>query len=327
MAAVESGGFDLWAPGLDGSSPQTFESHLDQDGEPQELVNIGGASDDDVSLAEAMSAKLDTPMYALTEQIGGNAIADSAARLGIDRMWDPHDLDEDGIAAEIATTEANAEFRADIGIGAYPITVLDAASMHATLAAGGTSAEPYFVERVHGPEGEILDVRPDTTEGAVDPWLALDLAVPLYENAREAEYGTLAVNASSTWHTGFNSGLALAVWAGDETKEGDGSSHEGTIAEGIWWKLMESLPERYRDGGVAEPVPTDAVGDGGIETEGEVPIDEEQAAKEEAAEEEAAVADETGEDKPQDDGVAPTTEDVTVEPSDAAEDDGGGWFD
>jgi membrane peptidoglycan carboxypeptidase len=326
MSAVESG-FDLWSSGHDGSSPQTFESYLDEDGEPRELVNIGGASDGDVSLAEAMTRKLDTPMYAVAEQIGGNAIADTAARLGIDRMWDPHDLDEHGIAAEIPTGDANTEFWADIGIGAYPITVLDAASMHATLAASGTSAEPYFVERVVGPEGEILDVQPDTTEGAVEPWLVMDLSVPLCENAREAGAGALAVNASSTWHTGFNSRLALAVWAGDETREGDGSSHEGTISEGIWWQLMESLPERYRDTEVvAEPSPTDAIEDRESDVDDEQTFDEEQAADEAASKEseteEAAAEDQTKDD----DGVAPTTYDVTVEPSEGAEEDGG-WFD
>lgn len=326
MAAVESG-FDLWSPGLDGSSPQTFDTYLDEDGERKELVNIGGASDDDISLADAVAQKLDTPVYAVAEQIGGAVIADSAAELGIDRMWDPHDLDEDGIAAEIAAGD-DVKFQPDIGIGAYPITVLDAASMHATLAAGGTSAEPYFVERVVGPEGEILDGRPDTTEGAVEAWIALDLTVPLYENARDAGSGSgyFAVNASSTWHTGFTSSLALAVWAGDETKEGDGSSHEGTIAEGIWWKLMESLPDRYRDGDVAEPFPSEAAEtvEPGVD-EGQT-FDEDQAA-EDAAAEEAEAEEAATEDQTQEDAVAPTTDDVTVEPSEGTEDDGGGWFD
>lgn len=89
---------------------------------------------------------------------------------------------------------------------------------------------------------------------------------------------------------------------------------------------LPSLPERYRDSDVAEPFPTEASGDGGIEAEDGEQIDEEQAAEEETAAEDdkAAVPDETGEDKPQD--AAPTTDDVTVEPSDATE-DGGGLFD
>ena len=176
-AAVESG-FDIWSPELDGSSPQTFPTYLDEEGRPRELVNIGGASDDAISLADAVTEKLDTPIYAVAEQIGGDVIAASAARLGIDRMWDPHALDEHGIAAEIAADDPEVKFEPDLGIGAYPITVLDAASMHATLAAQGIAAEPYFVERVTGPEGQVFDASPDLDADAVDPGLASELTMP-----------------------------------------------------------------------------------------------------------------------------------------------------
>jgi membrane peptidoglycan carboxypeptidase len=308
LAAVENG-VDLWTSELDGSSPQSFDTYLDEDGKPMELVNIGGAGDGRISLADALTEKLDTPVYAVAEGIGGDAIAEAAARLGIDRMWDPHDLDEHGIAAEVPTDAAAVDFQPDIGIGAYPITVLDAASMHATLAAGGTAAEPYFVERVTGPDGEIFDASPDVAEEAVDPMLASELTFPLYDNAYLRGVDGLAVNASSTWHAGFASGLALAVWAGDETKEGDGSSHEGTVAESIWWALMEARPDRYRGDEVVE-APTDPVDQSAPPDDGWT-YDEEEAAAEETAEEEV----------PQDDGVVPTTEDMTVGPS---EDGGGG---
>jgi membrane peptidoglycan carboxypeptidase len=318
LAALEHG-MNLWSPDLDGSSPQVFPTYLDEDGEPKELVNIGGAGDDAISLADAVIDKLDTPVYAVAEQIGGNAIADTAADLGIDRMWDPHDLDEHGIAAAVVPGDDAVEFQPDIGIGAYPITVLDAASMHATLVSGGTAAEPYFVEHVQGPDGEVLIADTDIVEGAFEPWMVAEVAATLIADTSEDGHGALGVNASSTWHTGFTSGLALAVWAGDETKEGDGSSHKGTAAEAIWWKLMDTLPDRYRDQTPVEGAPTDASeiqeGDGGTYDEEQLP-------------------DHTGEDAPQteeegadagdgsetdEEGAEPTTDTATVEPTEESD--------
>ena len=147
-------------------------------------------------------------------------------------------------------------------------------------------------------------------------------------DADTSGFGTVALSASSTWHAGFTSTLSLAVWAGDETKEGDGSSHRGTVAEGIWWKLVDALPERYRADNLGAPdgiEEADLGDDGRIEDEARV---DDQAAQE-AAEEEAAAeertAEETTADQPQEDEAVPTTEDVTSDPGAEADGGGGGW--
>jgi membrane peptidoglycan carboxypeptidase len=247
FAAAMEAGVDVWSPELDGSSPRQFPTYLDAEGEPMDLVNIGGAQDHEVALFDAVGQKLDTPVYEVSESLGGDTIARTAAALGIDAMWDPHDLDEHGVAAAIDPAKATG-FQPDIGIGAYPVTTLDMAAMHAALYSGGEVADPYFVETVDGAEGSLYDVEPGADRAEIDPATAFEAQVPLYTNG--AEYGEyeVGVNASSTWHTGFAPGLALAVWAGDETKEGDGSSHEGTIAERIWWQVMDGRPDAYRDG-------------------------------------------------------------------------------
>lgn len=313
-AAVESG-IDIWSPELDGSSPQTFATYLDEEGEPKDLVNIGGASDDEISLSEAVHQKLDTPVYAVAEQLGGAAIAKAAADLGIDRMWDPHDVDEHGVAAEVAADDDTVKFQPDIGIGAYPVTTLDAASMHATLAAGGTAAEPFFVESVDGPDGQVYEADPKSTH-AVDSGVAAEAVSTLYPNAWEsAEHFDVTMNASSTWHTGFTKGLSLAVWAGDETKEGDGTSHEGTVAEAIWWKVMNDRPDRFY---FDDPSDTNQLLGEGIQTEdGEAPpaedeqaaqdaVQEEAAAQEDAAQEEAGVETDEGKSDEPTEGVGET---------------------
>ncbi|MFG3341765.1 transglycosylase domain-containing protein [Glycomyces sp. NPDC048151] len=244
MAAAVEAGFDAWSPILDGSSPRRFKTYLDEEGNETDLVNIGGAQDAETSLYDAVIAKLDTPVYQVAESVGGDAVARTAAALGIERMWDPHDLDEHGVAAAIDPAEATG-FQPDVGIGAYPVTVLDAAVLHATLATGGEVVEPYVVERVDGPDGERYEADPGS-ETMPGPHIAADAALPLYMNGFENGDEQLGVNASSTWHAGFAPNLALAVWAGDETREGDGSDHEGTVAEGVWWHVMKERSDRYR---------------------------------------------------------------------------------
>jgi membrane peptidoglycan carboxypeptidase len=298
LAAALNTGLDPWSPWLDGSSPRQFETYVDDEGEPMDLVNIGGAQDHEVSLVDAVRDKLDTPVYEAAELIGGDAIARTAADLGIDRMWDPHDVDEHGIAAEIDPAEATG-FRPDIGIGAYPVTTLDAAVMNAALISGEV-AEPYFVETVRDADGERYEAEPAVVPGLA-AGVAAESALPMYDNALEHGDPQLGVNASSTWHTGFAPNLALAVWAGDETKEGDGSSHEGTIAESIWWKVMSGRSDAYRwdpkeiqeERSPSQLLPdesdADEIGPNGTETGiGEEALTDEEAAR--AAEEEAAGA-------------------------------------
>ncbi|MCD0444785.1 penicillin-binding protein [Glycomyces sp. A-F 0318] len=247
-AAAALASLDLWSPVLDGSSPQYFDSYTDEEGEPRPLVNTGGASVEEVSLQQAVFDRLDTPVYGVAEQLGGERIAATAAAFGVDRLWDPHDLDGHGVAAEVATDDPAAGFQPDIGIGAYSMTVLDAAVMHATLAEEGDAAEPYFVERATGPDGTVYEAESEVHEESIPAWTASETRALLTTDRSDPETPTalpFVVNASSMWHAGSVPDLALAVWAGDERREGDGSSSKGTVAEAIWWDLMEDRPGRY----------------------------------------------------------------------------------
>jgi membrane peptidoglycan carboxypeptidase len=251
VAAIEAG-YDPWESTLDGSSPQRFATYLDEDGKQKDLMNTGGASDPEIGLLDAVLAKLDTPLYAVAEDLGGDRIAETAETLGVRTLWDPHNPDDQGVLPEVAP--GDGAFQPDVGIGAYPVTTLDMASVYATLVSG-TAAEPYFVDRVEGPHGRLYDADPQITEDVIDLSTSQLVAGALLQGtpANASQIGFRAdplvgSNASPTWHAGFAGSLALAVWAGDETKEGDGSSPEGTLAEAIWWSVVRERPDRYFDG-------------------------------------------------------------------------------
>ncbi|MQM25118.1 transglycosylase domain-containing protein [Glycomyces albidus] len=306
VAAIEAG-YDPWTQTLDGSSPQRFATYLDEDGEPRDLVNTGGASDPETTLLAAVIEKLDTPVYAVSEDLGGDLVAATAESLGVRTFWDPHRPDDQGVLPEVAP--GGGAFQPDVGIGAYPVTTLDTASVYATLASGGTAAEPFFVERADGPDGVVYEAEPQVTEHAVDPAAANLTAGALLEGtlADQAELGLrpdlgVGSNASPTWHAGFAGSLALAVWAGDETKEGDGSSPEGTLAESIWWSIVRERPDRYLgelplwggegESGVANESPVDPEGLAGSE---ESKAEESRAEVEQSLEESQQGSDESAE--------------------------------
>jgi membrane peptidoglycan carboxypeptidase len=319
LAAAREAGIDVWSSELDGSSPRRFETYVDAEGEPMDLVNIGGAQEFETSLVEAVGLKLDTPVYEVAEGLGGDAIARTAAALGIERMWDPHDLDEHGVAAAIDPAQ-DSGFHPDIGIGAYPITTLDAAVMHATLATGEV-VEPYFVESVVGREAGPYDADPPAP-AEFGRGLAAEALAPLYENAMEYGDFEVAVNASSTWHAGFSHGLSLAVWAGDEKQEGDGSSHQGTIAEKIWWHVMNGRSDDYR---ISEEERWQAEAGAASEQANE---EEEEEAQAEQDERDDAETEETSEPEPTETDVEPSEERTTEaaeEPPTESEDAGWPW--
>ncbi|MEU6249349.1 transglycosylase domain-containing protein [Glycomyces sp. NPDC047010] len=246
-AAAIDAGFDPYAEVLDGSSPQRFATYTDEDGNPKDLLNTGGQSVPQTSIVGSVLRKLDTPVYGLAENIGGDTVAAAAEALGISRFWDPHDLDDNGVAAETAPDAG--PFQPDIGIGAYPVTVLDMASVYATIASGGTAAEPYFVEEASGADGTEYEAEPQTADSGLSQTALGAVQGPLldyaWENFDQETGYEVGSNASPTWHVGSSNGLSLAVWAGDETKEGDGSSPQGTLAEHIWWAAMSDRPDDY----------------------------------------------------------------------------------
>lgn len=321
VAAVEAG-YDPWTETLDGSSPQRFPTYLDDNGEQKDLVNTGGASDPEISLLGAVLEKLDTPVYSVAESLGGDRIAATAESLGIRTFWDPHHPDDQGVLPEIAP--AAGGFQPDVGIGAYPVTTLDMASVYAALVSG-TAAEPYFVDRVEDADGLLYDAEPQVTEAAVDPKSARWVAGSLLEGtlANRAETGLLdpgvGANASPTWHTGFAGNLALAVWAGDETREGDGSSPEGTLAEAIWWSIMHERPDHYREKpSILEEAPPEPVSEDPVDPES--PTGFEESAEVEQREDESAQSPEEDEPSGEDAGQSSGE----VEPSGEAGGGGGG---
>jgi membrane peptidoglycan carboxypeptidase len=138
----------------DGSSPRTFAGRL---GVP--LKNPGGLQCPSCTLEKSMVQSLNTPFYAVTEEIGADAVRAMAHDLGIAKKYAgmPTLVDAKGDPMPGKT-------RSDISIGRYPVTPGDLATVYATFAAGGVRRDRYFVETATAPDGRRLwKASPSTT--------------------------------------------------------------------------------------------------------------------------------------------------------------------
>ncbi|WP_436529532.1 transglycosylase domain-containing protein [Actinoplanes sp. HUAS TT8] len=199
-----------------GSSPRVF---ADRGGAP--LFNLDNLQCPICPLDTAMVYSLNTPFYALTEQIGPASVRDVAVRLGV-----PDRYDEQTTMVDLKGELAPGRTRADIAIGRYPVTPADLAGVYSTLANGGERNNRHFVASVAGLyRAKVKPVR------SLDRGIAADVGavlagvvehdgripgVPAAAKTGSQQYGNTS-DSSDAWTAGWASGLAAAVWIGRET--------------------------------------------------------------------------------------------------------------
>ncbi|BEL10818.1 hypothetical protein Q0Z83_090090 [Actinoplanes sichuanensis] len=201
-----------------GTSPRIF---ADRGGAP--LYNQDNLQCPVCPLDLAMVHSLNTPFYALAEQVGPNRIRDLARRLGV-----PEKYGDQVTMVDLKGEPAPGKTRADIAIGRYPVAPADMASVYATLAGGGARADRHFVESVTVAGGAVLHEHETKLERVLDESVAADIGAVLSQVVEEdgrvpgvdaaaktgsQQYGDTA-DSSDAWTAGWASGLAAAVWVG-----------------------------------------------------------------------------------------------------------------
>ncbi|HLT11635.1 MAG TPA: transglycosylase domain-containing protein [Micromonosporaceae bacterium] len=189
------------------------------------------------SLAEAIQASLDVPFVSVTERIGPARVIDTAQALGIGAMWVPESAERERQRYDLAPGSgarlAPQPFGATVGVGEYPVTVLDQAAAMATLGAGGLRAQTHFVREVTKDSTIVYREDPGHTERVLDAEVAADVTWALRRSphgvlpdgertAAQIGVGRLrdtAVETAHAWTVGYTSELAMAVWIGNEEIE------------------------------------------------------------------------------------------------------------
>ncbi|MGK2949009.1 MAG: transglycosylase domain-containing protein [Acidimicrobiales bacterium] len=214
------------------------EIELDVDGTPFPVSNYGGSGFGDLTVGEATASSVNTVYAQLLAEVGPEAVADAAARAGID---------------------AELEAFPSIALGVEEVSPLDLASAYLTYADDGTRVEPYAIVRIEDGDGNLL-WEPDLAEPeqeAVDPEVSRAVTHALRSvidggTGSAADIGRPAAGKTGTtqdnvdaWFAGYVPGYSAVVWMGypDPAPMDDVQGRSvtgGSFPAEIWGRYMEA---------------------------------------------------------------------------------------
>jgi membrane peptidoglycan carboxypeptidase len=190
-------------------------------------------------------------------------VLEMARDAGIEHMWND-DLERQDLGKGRDMNEVvPSQFNFELGIGQYPVTVLDHANGVATMAASGVRANAHFVVEVKQGEetvyGETLpgqDAARIMNQQAIND---LDYALSKVSTASVSGIGWDTAGKTGTWQfgdsisenahawmVGYTKKIAAAVWVGAEKggaiKMANGKNIFGSDLPGpIWKKFMADV--------------------------------------------------------------------------------------
>ena len=211
------------------------------DGQPWSLSNAGDQSAGTMSIENATAGSVNTIFAQLTVEVGPEAVAEVAHRMGIRSRLAPV---------------------CSIGLGTSEVTPLEMTSAYGTLAARGSYVEPTAIDRVTGSDGEVLqgplrglasvgsevlspqdaDATTRVLQGVIDH--GTGTAARLGDRPAAGKTGT-AQDATDAWFCGYVPQLVTCVWVGypDGARPmrdvaGVPEVYGGTIPATIWHEFM-----------------------------------------------------------------------------------------
>jgi membrane peptidoglycan carboxypeptidase len=245
LAAAEERGIGF-ASLYNGSSPREFPDRL---GVP--LYNQRNLQCPVCPLDLAMLHSLNTPFYALAEQIGPDAVRRLAHKLGV-----PERYGKQRTMVDLPGDPAPGKTRSDIALGRYPVAPADLATLYATLAGEGRRHERHFVDAVTTAQGKELHRYVDKAQRVLSGAVASDVQAVLAKVvAHDGEVPGVAAAAktgsqqwadtadsSDAWTAGWGPGLAAVTWVGRDQpgpiRENGGKAING---DGMPYRIWQSF--------------------------------------------------------------------------------------
>ncbi len=194
------------------------------------------------SLLESTTNSLNVPFYDVTVVVGANRVLEMARDAGVETMWT-----DDRSRVDLRSTDLNqlvpSRFDTVLGIGQYPVTVIDQANAMATFAAGGLRARAHFVHSVASGRDVIYgDSLPSASQTRI--LTAAQVADLSYALSSSPGSGGMAVKTGTwefspapgkmahAWSIGYTSAVAMAVWIGNKADEQPLVDRTGTMIFG-----------------------------------------------------------------------------------------------
>jgi membrane peptidoglycan carboxypeptidase len=246
---------------FDGSSPQTIDN----------LPFSNDPTDPDYgtyTLRRATTLSLNTVFGKLTSLVGPANVIKTAQAMGI-----PATESDSGPNPGAPTLMRNGNPDDYVGIGNYPVRILDQAVGYATLANGGLARSSYFVQKVTDAKGNVVYQHKDKAKRVLDKRVANDTTLTMKDVARSsdipladdrpvaAKTGTVGIqdtgDSSDGWTVGFTPQVSAASWVGSDKVQpiydANGQSEYGRdLAGNAWRRFMDG----YLSGKPVVPMPT-----------------------------------------------------------------------
>jgi penicillin-binding protein 1A len=184
-----------------------------------------------VTLRRALEQSINVPAVKLFELVGGKRVVDFAHRTGI---------------------QTQLPAWPSVALGSADLTPLEMASAYSTIANLGTHIEPYMLQKVSKPDGQVLlpDHFPATyiattppvayvlthmMEGVIDHGTAYDIHDLPIDIAGKT--GTTD-DYSDAWFIGFTPHYTILTWIGYDVKRSLGSGMSGAVAALPLWRAI-----------------------------------------------------------------------------------------
>ncbi|GAA1810450.1 penicillin-binding protein [Planosporangium flavigriseum] len=223
----------------------------------------------DCTLWQATVDSLNVPFFDLTEHLGAGKVLDMAARAGVDSMWAAPNGGANPVRVDLrdrSGKDVTSNFSTELGIGQYPITVLDHANGMATFAAGGMRAQAHFVTSVTRRGQQVYAAKPNQTDIGLNQeqinqlnWTLRKVEAAGLDNDWDSagktgtwQAGTSTTENAHVWMVGYTRALAAAVWLGTTdgkplvTKTGSTEVYGASHAAPIWRQFMVAATEAMK---------------------------------------------------------------------------------
>ena len=246
---------------FDGSSPQVIDN----------LPFANDPSDPDFgnyTLREATRLSLNTVFGRLTSLVKPANVVKTARAVGI-----PAVESASGANPGAPTLMRNGTPDNYVGIGNYPVRIMDQAVGFATLANGGLYRPAYFIEKITDSKGNLVYQHKDKAKRVLDKRVANDTTLTMQEVAQRsqiapsdgrpvaAKTGTVGIqdsgDSSDGWTVGFTPQVSVASWVGSDKVEpiydANGNSEYGRGMAGHTW---QAFMNGYLSGKPVQPLAT-----------------------------------------------------------------------
>ncbi len=183
-----------------------------------------------VSLREAFTRSLNAATVNIAEITGRDNVLRTAKRLGI--------------KSPLASTPS-------VSLGASEVTLVEMTGAYAVMANHGVYAEPYAIELIKTPKGQVLYEHYNSALQAVDDYAVgqmndMLVSVVNYGTGRAASIGRPAGGKTGTsqdyrdaWFIGFTPQVVTGVWVGNDDNTAMKKVTGGSIPARIWKDYME----------------------------------------------------------------------------------------